>query len=236
MSDIIEGSQKKIEEQDTQSIILDDEPEAANTVESEDNEDGDEGGSPVKMKKHERTCPSTATHGPRCGVHFHKKRDHHVYKCMNEPWGRLHLHELDLPRQELMEKRFSTILSVGYHSLHLVISAFRSVKKDITIPLLFEEDRYPYTLIDFLLKNPVQFNYPCMTLCDMETLRKSLLKFFGIKKCFCKQGALSLSFENFEQSIDENHSKQLSSITKDANHESIKKLFNEFKIDLSYLK
>ena len=229
MADIIKDTQNVEIEQDTQPIILDDDPEPPPS-------DDDDGSSPAKKNKGYQVCTSTGTHLPRCGVHLHKKRDLHEYKCMNEPWGRIHLHELDLPRQQVMKSRYGNIMNGGYHSLHLVITAFRSAKKDITIPIMFESDRYPYTLIDFLLKNPNQFNYPCMTLCDMETLRQSLLSFFGIRKCFCKQGALSLSFENFENAIDETHAQKLSQVTKDANYEAIKKLFSEFKIDMKYLK
>lgn len=174
-------------------------------------------------------------HQQNCGIHIHTRKSH-TYKCMNEPWGKINLLELDLPRQELMKRRYNNILNGNYHSLHLVITAFRNENRDITVPVLFEADKYSYTLIDFLLKNPDQFAYLCMTVCDMETLRQTLLTFFGIKKCDCNQGYLSLSFENFEQFIDGKHHKKLVSIVNDANLETIKKLFKEYQIDLKYLK
>jgi hypothetical protein len=236
MSENIQDSQA-IEEADTQPLIdeKDDEHQNIQQPTKENLAEEDDGDvKPFKIRKENEEC-SYITHNPRCGVHFHTKRGRE-YKCMNEPWGRINLHELDLPRQDLMKRRYSNILKDDYHSLHLVIIAFRNENRDITRPLLFGNQKYSYTLIDFLLKNPIQFAYSCMTLCDMETLRQSLLTFYGVKRCVCKQGYLALSFDNFEQYVDPDLQKKLKGIVKDSNYESVEKLFEEYQIDSKYLK
>lgn len=225
MSEIIQDSQA-VEEADTQPLI--------------DEKDGQQPTNdevdviPQKIRREGMDC-SYLIHTPRCGIHFHTKRGRD-YACTNEPWGRINLHELDLPRQDLMKRRYANILKGEYHSLHLVITAFRNENRDILQPLLVGNHKYSYNLIDFLLKNPIQFTYSCMTLCDMETLRQSLLTFYGIKRCVCNQGYLAISFENFEQYVDPELQKKLKGIVKDSNYGSVEKLFEEYQIDLKYLK
>lgn len=202
----------------------------------------DEDETPAKLRREDAISETVCSipngiHSQSCGIHNHRKKTH-TYQCMNVPWGRIFLQELDMPRRDLMIRRYSDIFRTNYHSLHLIITAFKRENKNIMSVLVRDEDKYSYTLVDFLLNNPTNFAYSCMTLCDMEWLRKSIISFFGIKKCTCSPdpGSLSLSFDRFEQFVDEGYQKNLNCIVKNGNYESVKKLFKDFKIDTNYLK
>lgn len=177
--------------------------------------------------------PTTVKHN--CGLHYHLKRNEKI-PCENYPWGRIFLQELDLPRDKLMQQRYSLIFKNNYPSIHHVLLAMKRANVDIFRPVIKENDKYPYTLIRFLLCYPKNFSYLCMTICDMENLRQAIISFFGIEKCNCAETHITLSLKNFENITNSTYLQNLDKIIKQSDYDSVLQLFRDYNIDMKYLK
>lgn len=135
------------------------------------------------------------THMGRCGIHEHFD-DEEKFSCSNIPWGKTTLLEHDMSRKSLMVKRYVKCFEANYlFTLHFVLFAFKDAKISILEPV---QDSLPFPLIMTLLNSPKNFSFRCMTVCDMELLRVTILKYFGVHGCGCDERFLGITVSDFE--------------------------------------
>lgn len=202
-------SQPKLEEKSipTQSPNSPDSVESipcSQQVEKEENQctqqllDSDEDLKPTKLRKRNVIWDDECSRTGTCGYHIHTENGEEV-PCTGTPWGRVSLLEYDMPRKKLMTLRYHEIFKTHRAmTLHFVALAYKQADMDLFTTVT---KKGPIVLYYQLLNNPQHFSYRCMTLCDMELLRKTLLEYFGIIQCSC-DGFMGLSMDSFEKDMN----------------------------------
>ena len=215
----IEVQSTQVEEIDTQPL-LQDEPE---------NEEAEI--PPFKIGKKDYIYKSfELDHSDHstCGNHTHGKGTKFYQECRHLPWGRIYLHELEKTRQEIMVERYLHALKKGTITLHHAALLFIRHELDLLKPIT---KMLPYDLVASILDDPQNFNYSCMTLCDVKLLQQTILSYFGVKRCAC-EGFLGLSFTNMEQvSLDEYNQRVDGEITC-LSTDAVKKLLQDYQITM----
>lgn len=161
--------------------------------------DSDDDLKPTKIRKRNVIWDDECSRTGTCGYHTHVEDGENV-PCTGTPWGRVSLLEYDMPRKKLMTLRYlEQFKSHRALTIHFVALAYKAAKVNLFSPV---EKKGPVVLYYQLLNNPQHFSYRCMTLCDMELLRTTLLEYFGIIQCSCDDGFMGLSMDSFETNMN----------------------------------
>lgn len=203
--------------------------EASQALCSDDDDDEDDSETPKKIVK--KSAQETAhppeilqafcTHAAKCGVHDHYDAGH-VHSCWNMPWGKITLTEHDMPRNVVMIKRYLNCFEEHRNfNLHFVLLAFKDFKVSILNPVA---DSLPHSLILMLLGSPKFFTFRCMTRCDMELLRITIMKYFGIQKT--GQDQLTINLTDFHSKMNPQLRLQLQDSIQLAKQKALRKFFN----------
>lgn len=134
-----------------------------------------------------------------CGYHTHRRTEKEPetedIPCYNTPWGNISLTEYDMPRQQLMAKRFVERLS--FHNnfpIHYCIREFKEHHTSILTPIV---KKLSFHFVMYILGSPKNFSYRCMTLCDMETLRQMIVKISDLVECKCSNTGVGIDVRDF---------------------------------------
>lgn len=185
--------------------------------------DSDDELKPTKLRRRNVLWDDECSRTGTCGYHTHLENGEEV-PCTGTPWGRVSLLEYDMPRKQLMTDRYQTQFKTHRAlTIHFVAMAYKQANLDFFAPV---EKKGPIVLYYQLLNNPPHFSYRCMTLCDMELLRKTLLNYFGIVQCSC-DGFMGLSMDSFETDMDKGLMEKTKSSLKTIGSTGIKSLVKD---------
>lgn len=218
--------QAEIEVQSTQAVEIDTQPLLEDEPENEESEIP-----PFKMGKKDYIYKSfELDHSDHstCGNHTHGEGTKFYQECRHLPWGRIYLHELEKTRQEIMVERYLSAIQKGSLTLHHIALLFIQKELDLLKPIT---EIPPYDLVAAILGDPQQFNYSCMTLCDVKLLQQTILSYFGVKRCAC-EGFLGISFANMEQTSLDDYCQRVDGEVTCLSTESVKKLLKDYKITM----
>lgn len=203
----ISGAQPLPPGEDEIQKMIDNEANQPTSTESDASQDIFQDGQPLLTESEELgleeieviTNTGTCTHLGKCSQHEHIEDGVRV-ECNGLPWGRITLAEYDMTRKKLMIKKFKECFKANPNfSLHYAILAFQQSGLEITKPIVKKES---LSLVFKLLGKRPDFSYRCMTNCDMELLRQTILTYFGVKSCPCPHGLINLS-QNLDEDVDD---------------------------------
>lgn len=175
----------------------------ANLVTLDETDDDDDDEVPTKIKKNDtnETDVCHHAHPENCGLHEHEESGQ-IIPCTKLPWGKITLLEHDMPRKQLMAKKFLECFEANiFFNLHFILLTFNEFKISFIQPVA---EQLPYGLVYTILGQPKFFTYRCLTVCDMEVLRTTIIKYFGLQimKCCSKKPLLTIDVSKFEEKMN----------------------------------
>lgn len=168
---------------------------------------------------------ATCTHTERCGMHEHEDSGHQ-YSCWSMPWAKISLTEYDMPRNKVMVKRYLECFEANYNfNLHFVLLAFKDFNQSILQPVT---EALPFSLVLMLLGSPKFFTFRCMTKCDMELLRITILQYFGVQKTGDNQ--LTINLSEFHMKMNPQLKTDLQDSITESKRKVLRKFFNSVEL------
>lgn len=151
-----------------------------------------------------KQCPQHGDDTYKCGEHYHIDEGHALV-CNNIPWTRMFLSEAKMSRREISIRRYQLSFAREVFSLHTMLLLFHKYNYNIMEPVT---TKFPLTMLSAALRQPVNFNYSCLTVCDCELLRKVILHYYGIGKCNCSE-KLCINFKKIDENVHQHYKLQI---------------------------